>query len=155
MEPIAFQDEIPDNHCWGCGSLNPHGLQIKSYWDGDEAVCHWKPKPEHMAGPTHILNGGVIATIFDCHCILTAAAAAYRKQGRSVSSLPLIWYVTGSLHVDYFKPTPIDETVELRSQIKEMKEKKTVVTCDLFSQGEKCASAEVVAIRVPPAWREA
>lgn len=153
MERIAFQDEIPDNHCWGCGSLNPHGFQIKSYWDGDEAVCHWKPKPEHMAGPTHILNGGVIATIFDCHCVLTAVAAAYREEGRAISSEPLIWYVTGSLHVDYLKPTPIDETVELRSQIKEMKEKKTIVTCDLYSQGEKCASAEVVAIRVPLSWR--
>jgi hypothetical protein len=35
----AFQDYYPDelSHCYGCGRLNDHGLQIKSYWDGDEA----------------------------------------------------------------------------------------------------------------------
>ena len=31
----AFQDYYPDDvsHCFGCGRLNEHGLQIKSYWD--------------------------------------------------------------------------------------------------------------------------
>ncbi len=41
----AFQDYYPESysHCYGCGRLNPHGLQIKSYWDGDETVCHFNP----------------------------------------------------------------------------------------------------------------
>ena len=34
----AFQDTVPDNHCYGCGPENPKGMQIKSYWDGDETV---------------------------------------------------------------------------------------------------------------------
>ena len=34
----AIQDFYPDNfsYCYGCGRLNQHGLQIKSYCDGDE-----------------------------------------------------------------------------------------------------------------------
>ena len=30
----AFQDFYPDNvsHCYGCGRLNPEGLQIKTHW---------------------------------------------------------------------------------------------------------------------------
>ena len=38
MTAIAFQDLIPDNHCFGCGPKNENGLRIKSYWKGDEAI---------------------------------------------------------------------------------------------------------------------
>lgn len=43
MKSDAFQDHWPDiaANCWGCGRNNEHGLQIKSHWDGDEAVCVW------------------------------------------------------------------------------------------------------------------
>ena len=52
MPQKSFQDEYPDvlAHCYGCGRLNEHGYQIKSYWDGDESVCHFLPKPYHVAG---------------------------------------------------------------------------------------------------------
>lgn len=30
----AFQDQIPNNHCFGCGPENASGLQIKSHWVG-------------------------------------------------------------------------------------------------------------------------
>ena len=38
----AFQDFYPDelSHCYGCGRLNEQGLQLKSYWDGEETVAH-------------------------------------------------------------------------------------------------------------------
>jgi hypothetical protein len=50
MEQKAFQDYYPDNlsYCYGCGRLNEHGLHIKSYWEGDEAVCRFTPKPYHI-----------------------------------------------------------------------------------------------------------
>ena len=54
MDRPAFQDQIGGNHCWGCGPLNAHGLQIKSYWSEDddgEAVCIWRPQSYHAAGP--------------------------------------------------------------------------------------------------------
>jgi len=40
----------------------------------------------------------------------------------------------------------------LRAQITSMAEKKTLLTCSLFSGEEECARGEVVAVRVPPAW---
>lgn len=154
MEPLAFQDKINDNRCWGCGSINEHGLQIKSSWEGDESVCTFQPLPYHMAGPRHILNGGIIATIMDCHCVCTAIAAAYRAEGREIGTAPSIWCATASLHITYLRPTPIDEPVVLRARITEMKGKKTVLTCSLFSKGEERARGEVVAVRVPAAWSE-
>ena len=82
MAESSFQDQIKENHCWGCGPANEHGLRIKSYWSGEEAVCTWQPGEQHSAGPLEILNGGVIATLFDCHCVCTAIAAAYRAESR-------------------------------------------------------------------------
>jgi acyl-coenzyme A thioesterase PaaI-like protein len=109
----------------------------------------------HLAGPTHVLNGGIIATIIDCHSICTAIAASHRAEGRAMNTEPSIWYVTASLQVTYLKPTPINEPVVLRARVKEMKGKKTIITCLLFAEGEECARGEVVAVRVPPAWRHA
>lgn len=158
MTPVdqhAFQDQIAEKLCWGCGVLNDHGLRIRSHWEGDEAVCTWQPSNYHAAGPQHILNGGIIATVIDCHCICTAIAAAYRAEGRAMNTEPAIWCATGSLQVTYLKPTPIHEPVVLRARVKEMGKKKAIVTCSLFARGEECARGEVVAVRVPPAWREA
>lgn len=153
MTVLAFQDEIPDNDCWGCGPHNPHGLHVKSYWEGDEAVCVWQPQPWHRAGPPHILNGGIIATVFDCHCVCTAIAAAYRDEGRAIGSAPPIWYATGSLEVTYRRPTPIAAPVTLRARIEEVAGRKTMLTCTLTSEAEECATAKVLAVRVPREWR--
>lgn len=154
MDPSAFQDEIPDNHCWGCGSSNPHGLRIKSYWSGEEAVCTWRPEDFHGGGPRHILNGGIIATLMDCHCICTAIAAAYRAEGRGFKTEPLIWYVTASLSVSYLLPTPVDAPVTLHAKIIERKPRKTLLYCSLHARGKERARGEVAAVRVPPAWRD-
>ena len=78
----SLQELIPRNHCWGCGPDNEQGLQLKSYWDGDGAVSIWQPRPPFFAGPTHILNGGVVASLIDCHSVCTAIAAAYRTSTR-------------------------------------------------------------------------
>ena len=47
MSEKAVQDCYVDEfaHCFGCGRLNKEGMQIKSYWDGEECVCHYTPKP--------------------------------------------------------------------------------------------------------------
>ena len=134
--------------------MNEHGLQIKSYWEGDVAICRWTPFPWHAAGPEHILNGGIIATIFDCHCVCTAIANHYREEGRALSGEPPIWCVPGGLEVSYLRPTPIDRPVTLLADIEERKGKKTVLTCSLRSDDLECATARLVAIRVPPEWRE-
>ena len=78
----AFQDLMHDNFCWGCGADNPDGLQIKTVWDGDTSLTRWTPQPQFAAGPRHILNGGIIATLLDCHGVCTAIADRFLK-GRS------------------------------------------------------------------------
>ena len=156
MERAAFQDQMTDHFCYGCGPKNEQGLRIKSYWDGpDESVCTYQPEPHQTAGPKQFLNGGIIATLIDCHCVCTAVANAYRDERRAIGSSPAIWYVTGSLSVEYLRPTPIEVPVELRARLVKAGERKTVLSCTLSSNGQECAKGEVVAIRVPLSWLEA
>jgi acyl-coenzyme A thioesterase PaaI-like protein len=150
MGDKAFQDYYPDDlsYCYGCGRLNEHGLQIKSYWDGDETVCHFQPRPHHTAVPGYVY-GGLIASLIDCHSTGTAAAAAYRQEGRAMASLPPRRFLTAALHVDYLRPTPIDTILEIRARVKEIKGRKVVVESTLSARGEICARGEVVAVQLP------
>ena len=109
MTDLAFQDQYLDARadCWGCGRNNPDGLYIKSYWDGDEAVAHFTPKPQY-SGHKGVMNGGIIATLMDCHCMGLAMAAAHRLEGRQIGTQPLITYVTRSLKVDYLKADAVN-----------------------------------------------
>jgi acyl-coenzyme A thioesterase PaaI-like protein len=153
MNQKAFQDYYPDSvaQCYGCGRLNEHGLQIKSYWDGDEAVCMFYPRDYHIAIPGFVY-GGLIASLIDCHSTGTAAAAAYRAASRDMDTEPAFRFVTGSLHVDYLRPTPIEGPLELRSEVIEIKGRKVVVRTTLSAGGEVCARGEVVAVQVPDDW---
>lgn len=150
MEKKAFQDYYPDilSHCYGCGRLNEHGHQIKSRWEGDESVATYVPKEYHIAIPGFVY-GGLIASLIDCHSTGTAAAAAYRAEGREMDTEPPFRFVTGSLHVDYLRPTPIDGPLELRARVKEIKGRKVVVKTTLSAKGEICAKGEVVAVQMP------
>jgi acyl-coenzyme A thioesterase PaaI-like protein len=141
-----FQDHMPENVCFGCGH-NHDGLNIKSYWEGDEAVLHWESQ-EKYHGWSDLMNGGIMATLIDCHCMGTAMADAYRSENRDLDSEPVYRYATGTLSIKYLKPTP-NTKVQLRARIVEVKGRKTVLKCDFLSDsGEKTAEADVVAIRV-------
>jgi acyl-coenzyme A thioesterase PaaI-like protein len=149
----AFQDHYPENvaHCYGCGRLNKDGHQIKTVWDGDETVTRFTPQPFHMSVPG-FAYGGLIASLIDCHSTGTAAAAMYRLEGRDLDTLPAFRFVTGSLHVDYLKPTPIGGTIELRGHVKEIKGRKVVVGTSVWAAGVITARGEVVAIQMPESF---
>jgi acyl-CoA thioesterase FadM len=97
------------------------------------------------------VNGGILATIMDCHSACTAAASAYRAEGRAITTPPKIALVTASLHLTYLRPTPITEPLLLRATIREETARKSLVTCTLAARGEVCVRAEVVLVRLPVA----
>lgn len=150
METKAFQDFYPENfsHCYGCGSLNEHGLQIKSRWEGDEGVMTFDPKPYHIAVPGFVY-GGLIASLMDCHCVGTAAAATYKEQGREMGTEPALRFVTASLKVDFKAPTPLGVPLEIRAKVTEITPKKVVVEGTLTADGKVCATGLVVAAPLP------
>ena len=154
-EQKAFQDMVPKDSprrkCYGCGPDNERGLQIKSYWDGEEGVCRWRPEPHHSAGPS--LNGGVAATLIDCHSVYTAIAAAYRMEGREMGEGEEIDYATVKLTVTYLKRTPMDTTLELRAKVAKKGNRSITVETVLMAEGEECVRGEVVAVRMTPAGK--
>ena len=150
MKNDAFQDHYPDElaQCYGCGSLNEHGHQIRTTWDGDETVTHFTPEPYHIAIPGYVY-GGLIASIIDCHCTGTAAAAAAKNAGRDLDDDPAFRFVTASLHVDYLRPTPLGVPLEVRGSVEEVSGRKVVIQATVSAEGEICARGKVVAVQMP------
>jgi len=151
MQEKAFQDFYPDDfsHCYGCGRLNEHGLQIKSVWDGEESVAFFTPDNRYMAMPG-FAYGGLIASLIDCHCTGTAAAVSYKKEGRPMDSEPPFRFVTASLKVDFLAPTPLGSLLEIRGRVIEIKGKKVVVEAKVLAGKTLCATGTVVAVLLPP-----
>jgi len=150
MSQKAFQEYYPDalSHCYGCGRLNEDGLQLKSYWDGEDTVAIFHPRPYHIAIPGFVY-GGLIASLIDCHGTGTAAAAAYREEGREMGTEPPLRFVTASLHVEFLRPTPLGVPIEVRGSVVEIKGRKVVVSETVSADGKICAKGQVVAVKMP------
>lgn len=147
MEREYFQDFMEGNSCFGCGKDNPDGLQIKSYWEGEEAVCRWNSE-EKYNGWKGLLNGGILATLIDCHCMCTAMAAVYKAENRGLASTPIYRYATGTITVKYLKPTPNEGVIELRAKVLEIKGRKVTLECVTIYNEVITAKADVIAIQV-------
>lgn len=150
MSEKAFQDYYPEDvsHCFGCGRLNEKGHRIRSFWDGEETVCHHTPEPYHTAIPGFVY-GGMVASLIDCHGTGTAAAAGYRAENRPMDSEPPLRYVTASLKVDYLRPTPLGVELEIRGRIEEVRGRKVRVSATLSAEGKICARGEVLCVQMP------
>ncbi len=150
----AFQDFYPDElaHCFGCGRLNEHGHHLRSFWDGEETVARFTPQPFHTAIPGFV-NGGVLASLIDCHSTGTAAAIAYRREGRPMDTLPAHRFVTASLKVEYLRPTPLGPELLLRGRGRSLSERKVVVEVAISVQGETTVRGDVVCVEIPDSMR--
>ncbi len=148
MEVLAFQDQYPDDYanCFGCGRNNEHGLHLKSYWEGDESVCHHTPEGHYTGGFPGYLYGGMIASLLDCHGAGTAAAAKAWEDGG-----PITRFVTASLKVDYLQPTPIGVELEIRGRVVEIKGRKVTVDLRLLANEILCVEGQVIMVQVPQA----
>ena len=146
----AIQDYYPEelSYCYGCGRLNEHGHQLKSFWDNNETVARFTPKPYHIAIPNYVY-GGLIASLIDCHGTGSAALASYKAEGREPDTLPAFRFVTASLQVDYLRPTPLGVELELRGKIIEIKGRKVITEITVTAIQEICAKGKVIAVQMP------
>ena len=151
MTTKSFQDYYPDNysHCYGCGKLNEKGMHIKSYWDGDESFCRHTPASYQTGGFPDNIYGGVIASLIDCHCAGTAAAARLREDGFTLGDKPLSRFVTASLKVDYLKPTPAGVELEIRAKVMEIKNRKVILSATVTADGIVTARGEAIMVQLP------
>jgi acyl-coenzyme A thioesterase PaaI-like protein len=66
--------------------------------------------------------------------------------GATWTPCPHFRFVTGSLHVNYLKPTPLGVTLEIRGKVKEIKGRKVVVETTVLANAT--ATGEVVAVQM-------
>lgn len=146
METGRALQDVLKVHCFGCGALNEQGLQIKSHWEGEDLVCRWRPQPQHIGHPG-VVYGGTIASIVDCHSIWAAMATWCRDAGIELDTgAPP--FVTGKLSVNYLKPARIDQVLELRARVVDAGERRSTVRCSVLQDGQECALAEVICVRI-------
>ena len=144
----AFQDQGSVIGCYGCGADNPHGHQLKSYWDGEGAIAKFKPEPYQCGGSPNIVYGGLLISLMDCHACNFAIARCYSEERREIGSEPKIYCVSAQLNISLLKPTPIDSELEVRATLKSAEGRKTWVNCSISSGGVMTAQGEILAIRV-------
>ncbi|MBU4315657.1 MAG: PaaI family thioesterase [Proteobacteria bacterium] len=151
MTDKAIQDLYPEEfaHCYGCGRLNTDGMQIKSYWNGEESICHYTPQSHYTGGFPGNAYGGLISSLIDCHGAATASAAKLQDDGFSLNDRAPYRFVTASLKVDYLKPTPLGKVLELKGRAKEISRRKVIVAVTLSAEGEVCAKGECIMVQLP------
>ncbi len=140
----ALQDQyFAHMACFGCGPANPDGLRLKSFLaDDGTVVASFTPWPEHDNGLGY-LNGGIIATVLDCHSGITVTHAAYSRGWPALPGVPLP-YVTAGLDVRYRRPAPLTDTVSLVAEIREASEPEIVCHVRLEWDGKTRAEADAV-----------
>ncbi len=147
-QELYFQQYMPGDICFGCGEENPAGLQIKSYWQDEDCICLFQPKPQHQGWPD-LVCGGIIATLIDCHCMASAMATAIKNENRALGSEPLYRFATGSMTIKYLKPTPSQTELKLLARVIDIKNnRKYTLSCELIANNEKTVEAEVIAFLV-------
>lgn len=147
----AIQDEYGKDFAWcyGCGRLNEDGLHLRTGWNGEETLTFYEPRKEHTAIPGFVY-GGLLASLVDCHGTGSASLALHRKNGHEPGSgeePPR--FVTGSLHVDFLKPTPQGKILKAVGKVEEIHPKKFKVNVEVFAGDVKVANGEVVAVLMP------
>lgn len=125
----------PAYGCFGCGPANEKGLRIKSFVSGEEVVAEWRPQPHHMA-VAGVLNGGICATLLDCHS--NWAAAHYLMKTSGAKTPPCT--VTADLHVSLRRPTPMDAPLKLRARVVEPLDDRVIVEASIEAGGRVTAT---------------
>jgi acyl-coenzyme A thioesterase PaaI-like protein len=137
--PVSVQERFfPDLRCFGCGPANAKGLRLRSFDAGDgTARADFSPWAEHDNGLGY-LNGGIIATVLDCH---SAAAMLLAAEGRGLVPDGTLPYVTAGIDVRYRRPAPLHEPTLLLAQAVSAGDDEIVVEAELWWQDKVRAAA--------------
>jgi acyl-coenzyme A thioesterase PaaI-like protein len=134
---------FPDLPCFGCGPANEKGLQLRSFARDDGiATALFTPWPEHDNGLGY-LNGGIIATVLDCHSAAAVTHEAFRNGWLPLPGAALP-HVTAGLDVRYLRPAPLQETVALYAEVTSSSEAE--ITAHAWLEWDDKVRAEISAL---------
>ena len=128
--PLGQESEIRYTRNPLTGSMNPIAPPAV-YEYGDHSITARLRFNEAYQGPPACVHGGMVAAIFD-----DVLGRTRHFTGRNC--------VTGSLTISYKKPTPLNADLVLVATIKEILERKFIVSGELSLDGETLATAEAI-----------
>lgn len=137
------------SHCFGCGNRNAAGYQLKSHFHGSHAEARFTIDCQYSGGFPDYAYGGIVASLLDCHGIAAAAAFFQQAQGKTLDSGEAVpRFVTGSLKVDYKRPTPLGVEIRLLGKLRSIEGRRVVVELELLAGEEVCATGELLAVQL-------
>lgn len=148
-EQLSIQESLyPEITCFGCGHANPKGFHLRSYREGDLTVAEFTPRPEHDNG-FGFLNGGIIATVLDCHGAAVVMWEAAQRQWEEAPGAP-IPFITAGFDLKFLRPTPLGPTVRLTASPVSIDETEIVVRSELEFEDKPRASMSATWKRFRP-----
>lgn len=140
MSGESVQERLyPSLRCFGCGPANERGLKLRSFECDEGVTAQFLPGQGHDNGGG-FLNGGIIATLLDCHSAAAVMVEAERR-GCHLGGDALLPYVTAGLDVRYLRPTPLSEKLQLWAAVKEASDEEMLVDVGLYWGGKPRATA--------------
>ncbi|MEN8187192.1 MAG: PaaI family thioesterase [Bacteroidota bacterium] len=136
------------SHCYGCGTLNHDGYQLKTYLEKDVTISRYTPKNYHIAIKGFVY-GGLLASLIDCHGTGSAAIFYAKENGIELKKGNSPRFVTGNLNVSYLKPTPLGKELLIKGELKEITAKKVITSIEVIVDDVVCVKGEVIAVLLP------
>jgi acyl-coenzyme A thioesterase PaaI-like protein len=143
LEQSLQERYFPDLPCFGCGPANEKGLRLRSHQREDGVVtARFVPWAEHDNGLGY-LNGGIIATVLDCHSAAAVTHEAFTRGWPPLGDAALP-YVTAGLDGRYLRPAPLDDAVALYAEVIAADESE--ITAHAWLEWDAKPRAEVTAV---------
>ena len=119
-------------NCFACCPVNPIGLRMEFYEDGDDIVSIWEPRIEFQSW-IGTLHGGIQATLMD------------EVGGWVVTRKLQTAGVTTHLNMRYRSTVPVGKgPLEVRGRLKEMKRNFAFIEAEIRHDGKVCATCDMV-----------
>jgi uncharacterized protein (TIGR00369 family) len=130
---LKLLSETGYKDCFGCGSKNPHGLQMKFLAD-NQAVYSHVVVPSHLTGWNDMVHGGILSTILDE--IMAWSAIYLLKQVA----------VTKSMTVEFLRPVLAGEELKVIGRVLNQPNEREAIMEGLVHKatGELCTRSEAI-----------
>lgn len=146
---LSIQESLyPGVTCFGCGHANPEGFHLRSYRDGERTVAEFTSGPEHDNG-FGFLNGGIIATVLDCHTAAVVLWEAAQREWEPDPGAP-IPFITAGFEVRFLRPSPLAAPVQLTAEPVSISEQEIVVRAELSADDKVRATMTATWLRFHP-----
>lgn len=123
--------ELSDNkRCFGCGELNPIGLNMSFAYNPDKGTSTAKlTLSADFQGWEGVAHGGIVTTVLD-------EALAHAAFSRNIPC------VTGEITVRFKKPVPLEKELHIYGEIQEIKEPLIYIKARIECGGVTLAEAK-------------